>query len=552
MSDNFEQTFTKNDYYLGNQRLKRVNVPINYTPEQMKEFAKCAKNPIYFIKNYVKIVNVDKGLMLFSMWKFQEKMVKSLINNRFSIAKLSRQVGKSSVAVSVILWYVLFHEEYSVALLANRLTQAKELLGRLQISFEHLPSWLQQGIVEWNKTSVVLENGSKIVADSTSGNASRGKSFNLIYLDEFAFVPTHFQVDFYTSVYPTISSGQTTKIIITSTPNGMNMFYRLWTDAKNGKNSFVPFEAHWSMVPGRDEKWKEETIKNTSELQFRQEFGTDFLGSQNTLINSSKLEQMAMQMPLKMTEDWAVYEDPSLKENKKNVYVILTDTSRGIGGDYNAFVVFNVTELPYKIAARYKNNTISPLIFPNVIHQFARMYNDAYVGIEINDNGQQVADILFRELEYENVAMTHIKGRSGQVLSGGFTSRPTIGIRTSSALKRIGCTNFKTLVENDKLIINDEEIYNELITFIEVGDTYKAEEGYHDDLTMCCVLFSWMVQQPYFKEWTDINVREKLQQENFKMLEEDLLIFEINSGMDEINEEIQEMSESAFDKWMRS
>lgn len=540
-------------FYMGNQKLKRSNVPVNFTKQQVKEYIKCSSDIVYFVRKYVKIVNVDQGIVPFNLWPFQEEMINTFANNRFSICKLPRQVGKTTVTAATILWYILFHENYSVALLAHKLAQAREILGRIQLAYENLPKWMQQGVVEWNKTSVELENGSKILAAATSSSAIRGGSFNLIYLDEFAFVPPHFQGDFFASVYPTISSGNTTKVIITSTPKGLNMFYKMWSEAVDGKNSFVPFEVHWSDVPGRDEKWKEETIRNTSERQFREEFETEFIGSSSTLINPGKLLQLPIIAPLKYTDDYAVYEDPSIPENKNNLYVLIADTSRGVGRDYSAFVVYNVTQLPYKVAARYKNNEISPLIFPNIIHQFAKMYNDAYTCIEVNDNGQQVADILYRELEYENVVMTQMKGRQGQMISGGFANKPTPGVRTTAQVKRIGCTNFKTLVEADKLILGDAEILDELYRFVETGDSFAAEEGAHDDLAMCCVIFAWMTMQPYFREWTDTNVREKIQQDNLKLLDEEFLPFEVNTGEDIYSfEGVRELSGRSFDRWMLS
>ena len=894
-------------FYMGNQKLKRANVPVNFTKQQVKEYVRCSTDIVYFVKKYVKIVNVDQGIVPFNLWPFQEEMINTFANNRFSICKLPRQVGKTTVTAATILWYILFHENYSVALLAHKLAQAREILGRIQLAYENLPKWMQQGVVEWNKSSVELENGSKILAAATSSSAIRGGSFNCvagnsivtikvdttiydvtietlfntfqnanlskyiykpeqkdvyvfrkqilqvvsqyseeacyqssstpyrktpyntemygwerrqrkhstsnykrasittptiskkrnrhqpqektficgfsndvgaagtftqttdrfsksvfkktlggakvsslrgkgfssyppenkhdshwkdrferhekedfrekqgpsskhtknfrtqkeyinvfdgeakvkrayiedqsqsrknskdssctsrnetlrritqedefsrawqsaleqrkeikvltsvgykcfygikrtdsqktiklsysdgnwlectpdhlifednmwveakncviarktsasiqdvfdiigveevssficnginvhncIYLDEFAFVPPHFQGDFFASVYPTISSGNTTKVIITSTPKGLNMFYKMWSEAVDGKNSFVPFEVHWSDVPGRDEKWKEETIRNTSERQFREEFETEFIGSSSTLINPGKLLQLPVVAPIHYTDDYAVYEDPTLTENKNNLYVLVADTSRGVGRDYSAFVVYNVTQLPYKVAARYKNNEISPLLFPNIIHQFAKSYNDAYTCIEVNDNGQQVADILYRELEYENVVMTQMKGRQGQVISGGFASRPTPGVRTTAQVKRIGCTNFKTLVESDKLILGDAEILDELYRFVETGDSYAAEEGANDDLAMCCVIFAWMTMQPYFREWTETNVREKIQQDNLKLLDEEFLPFEVNSGDDHHHVSVRELSSRSFDRWLLS
>lgn len=538
------------EYYLGNQRLKRANVPVNYSKKEIEEFVKCSKDVNYFIKKYIKIVSVDKGIIDFNLWPFQEEMVNVFINNRFSICKLPRQVGKTTVVAATILWYVLFHENYSVAILANKLAQAREILGRIQLAYENLPRWLQQGILEWNKGNIVLENGSKIIASSTSSSAIRGTSQNLIYLDEFAFVPAQIQGDFFASVYPTISSGNTTKVIITSTPKGLNIFYKLWIEAEQGKNTFIPFSVHWSDVPGRDQKWKEETIKNTSEQQFREEFDCEFIGSTNTLINPNKLLQLASVRPIRSDEHFAIYEDPSLPENKKKLYVIVVDTSRGVGGDYSAFAVFDVSSIPYRVVGRYKNNEISPLLFPNIIHQFAKVFNDAYVCVEVNDNGQQVADILYRELEYENMIFSQFKGRAGQSMSSGFGMKPAVGVRTTKLLKRVGCTNLKSLVESEKLIIEDNEIINELFQFVEVGESYQAEEGAHDDLVMCCVIFGWLVQQPYFKDWTDTNVRERLVRENLQLIDEDLLPMLSNEEEFINNNEIIEISDRAFQRFL--
>ena len=369
-------------------------------------------------------------------------------------------------------------------------------------------------------------------------------------MDEFAFVPAQIQGDFFASVYPTISSGNTTKVIITSTPKGLNIFYKLWIEAEQGKNTFIPFSVHWSDVPGRDQKWKEETIKNTSEQQFREEFDCEFIGSTNTLINPNKLLQLASVRPIRSDEHFAIYEDPSLPENKNKLYVIIVDTSRGVGSDYSAFAVFNVSSIPYRVVGRYKNNEISPLLFPNIIHQFAKVFNDAYVCVEVNDNGQQVADILYRELEYENMIFSQFKGRAGQSMSSGFGMKPAVGVRTTKLLKRVGCTNLKSLVESEKLIIEDNEIINELFQFVEVGESYQAEEGAHDDLVMCCVIFGWLVQQPYFKDWTDTNVRERLVKENLQLIDEDLLPMLSNEEEFINNNEIIEISDRAFQRFL--
>lgn len=351
------------EYYMGNTKLKRVNVPVNYTPEQTREFMKCATDPIYFIANYIKIVHVDHGLINFDLWDFQRRMINTITNNRFSIIKLSRQCGKTQTVAALIIWYILFHENFAAGILAHKITQARDILARIRMSYEEVPKWLQQGIREWNKESIEIENGSKVFVDSTSQGAARGKTFNLILLDEFAHVEQHIATNFYTSVYPTISSGNTTKLIIISTPKGLNMFYKLWREAEEGKNSYAAFSAHWSEVPGRDQKWKEETIKNTSLDQFRQEFETEFIGSSNTLIHPEKLLALVARTPIKITDDYAIYENLTDLENLKKLYLIIVDTSHGTGDDYSAFVVYDVTQIPYRIAARYTCNTISPLIF---------------------------------------------------------------------------------------------------------------------------------------------------------------------------------------------
>jgi hypothetical protein len=261
-----------NDGYLGNQNLKKVGVELSFTEEQLTEIVKCTDDPVYFIRKYVKIVNVDLGLVPFNMWSFQEEMVRDFHTNRFSICKMPRQVGKTTTTVGYMLWSVLFQPDYTVGILANKGSLAREILGRIQKAYEYLPLWLQQGIIVWNKGNIELENGSKIYAYATSAAGVRGGTYNLIFLDEFAFVPHNMAQEFFTSTYPVISSGKTSKVIIVSTPNGLNLFYKMWTDAIEKRSLYKPIEIHWSIVPGRDAKWKEETIRNTSEEQFRQEF----------------------------------------------------------------------------------------------------------------------------------------------------------------------------------------------------------------------------------------------------------------------------------------
>jgi hypothetical protein len=508
--------------YLGNPLLKKANVAHQWTKEEIEEYIKCKEDPVYFALNYVKIVQVDEGLIPFRMYDFQKELVKKFHNNRFNIAKLPRQTGKSTVVVSYLLHYALFNDSSNIGILANKASTARDLLGRLQTAYENLPKWLQQGVLSWNKGSMELENGSKIMAASTSASAVRGMSFNIIFLDEFAFVPNHIADDFFSSVYPTISSGKRTKVIIISTPYGMNHFYKLWVDAQNKRNNYVWTEVHWSEVPGRDAKWKEETIKNTSERQFTQEFECEFLGSVDTLISASKLRSLVFDTPISSNKGLDVYEKP----NEKNEYIITADVSRGIGGDYSAFIVFDITTVPYKIVAKYRNNEIKPMLFPNVINDVARAYNNAYVLCEVNDVGDQVASILNYDLEYPNVLMCSMRGRAGQIVGQGFSGNKTqLGIKMSITVKKVGCQNLKQMIEDDKLLFRDYEIISELTTFIQKKQSFEADDGFHDDLVMCLVIFAWLAVQDYFKEMTDNDVRKRIYEEQKNQIEQDMAPF---------------------------
>jgi hypothetical protein len=512
-----------NDGYLGNERLKKVGVELTYTEEQAVEIVKCMEDPVYFIRTYVKIVNVDRGLVPFDMWPFQEEMVKSFHNNRFSIAKMPRQVGKTTTTVGYMLWCVLFQEEYSIAILANKGQLAQEILSRIQKAYEYLPIWLQQGIIVWNKRNIELENGSKIYAYATSAAGVRGGSYNLIFLDEFAFVQHNMALDFFQSTYPVISSGQTSKVIIVSTPNGLNLFYKMWTDAIENRSTYVPVEVHWSMVPGRDQKWKEETIRNTSEEQFRVEFETEFIGSSATLVSGVKLRSLAFFNPIHSEEGLDIYEQPQ----KDRLYICTVDCSEGVDRDYSTINVIDVSQVPYRQVAKYRNNKLPLLIFPTIIYSLANKYNEAFVLIETNNVGQQVVDILHYDLEYENVYKIDHHHIKGQTISGGFKRSANFGVKTTKTVKKIGCANLKTLVENDKLIINDFDTIAELNTFVRQKDSYAAEEGNNDDLVMGLVLFSWLSAQSYFKEATNIDIRKVLLEENDMLGDEQLTPFGI-------------------------
>ena len=510
------------EVYLGNPNLKKAGTEIQFTKKQIAEWIKCKDDPLYFACKYMQIINLDEGLVPFEMYDFQKKILMDFHENRFNIAKLPRQTGKSTTVVAYLLHYAIFNDSVNIGILANKASTARELLGRLQLAYENLPKWIQHGILVWNKGNVELENGSKILAASTSASAVRGMSFNILFLDEFAFVPNHVAEQFFASVYPTITSGKSTKVIIISTPNGMNHFYKTWEDARRGKNGYVTNEVHWSQVPGRDAKWKEETLRNTSKRQFAQEFECDFLGSADTLISPSKLQSIPFTDPLVSNAGLDIHE----RVQEDHEYVITVDVARGIGGDYSAFIVYDITTMPYQIVAKYRNNEIKPVLFPSVIFQVAKQYNYPYILVEVNDIGDSIAATLNYDLEYPNVLMCAMRGRAGQIVGQGFSGTKTqLGVKMSITVKKQGCANLKAIIEDDKLTFKDFEIFQELTTFVQKKQAWEADEGYHDDLVMCMVIFAWLCMQDFFKELTDHDVRRRIYEEQRNQIEQDMAPF---------------------------
>ena len=510
------------DVYLGNPLLKKANTQIQFTQEQVEEYLRCKDDPVYFAHNYVKIVTLDHGLQPFKTYDFQEKLINNFHNHRFNICKMPRQTGKSTTCVSYLLHYAVFNASVNIGILANKASTARELLARLATAYENLPKWMQQGVIVWNKGNIELENGSKILAASTSASAVRGMSFNILFLDEFAFVPNHIADAFFASVYPTITSGKSTKVIIVSTPHGMNHFYRMWHDAEKGKNEYVPTDVHWSEVPGRDSKWREQTIANTSEQQFKIEFECEFLGSVDTLIAPSKLRTLVYDSPLTQNAGLDVYVEPEDNHD----YVCTVDVARGVGEDYSAFVVVDITQFPHRVVAKYRNNSIKPMLFPNLIWEVCKSYNEAFILCEVNDIGDQVASILQYDLEYQNLLMCSMRGRAGQIVGQGFSGKKTqLGVKMSKTVKKVGSLNLKTMIEENKLLFNDYDIISELTTFISKHNSFEAEEGCNDDLAMCLVIYAWLVAQDYFKELTDQDVRKRLYEEQKNQIEQDMAPF---------------------------
>ena len=508
--------------YRDNPKLKRVGVNVPFTQEQVQEYVKCAQDPVYFSK-YVTIVSLDRGIIPFEMYDFQKDMINTFNDNRFVIVKCPRQVGKTTTTVAYLLWTVLFKDSQNIAILANKGKTANDILAKLQLAYENLPMWMQQGVVEWNKGRIELENNSVITASSTSSSAARSGAYNIVFLDEFAFVPSNIAYDFITSVYPVITSGTKTKILMVSTPNGMNLFYKMWEDAKAKRSNYTPFEIHWSQVPGRDQAWREETIRNTSERQFAQEFETEFLGSSNTLVSGGKLQQLTYKNAIADHDMLKIYEHPIKEDGEKvlkdHMYMITVDVSEGKGLDSSAFIVTDVSQTPYKQVASYKSSSISTILFPTVIYNAAKYYNDAWVLCEIN-NTPQIAETLHNDLEYENLLKVFTGNKKPQQLSAGFARGIQLGLKMSPQVKRIGCSNLKAIIEGDKYLISDFDTYSELTTFVAKKNSFAAEEDANDDMVMCLVMFAWATTQKYFKEIVNHDLRKQMQLENMNQVDE--------------------------------
>jgi hypothetical protein len=516
------------DGYLGNPLLKRGGTPIEWTPGLIKEYMKCAQDPIYFAENYIKIVHVDHGFIPIELYDYQKEIIEAITNNRRVVANTSRQAGKTTTAMAVILHYILFNEYKTVALLANKAASALEILSRIQMAFEALPPWLQQGVVTWNKGSMELENGCKVIAAASSSSSIRGKSIAFLYIDETAFL--YNWDEFFASVYPTISSGKETKILLTSTPNSLNHFWKICKEAQEdvdetgkGKNGYIYIEVAWDRVPGRDEAWKEDTLASISwnMEQFQQEFCCSFVGSQNTLISGSKLKELSFSVPIVESEGIKQFKAPS----KESTYVVIVDVSRGKGLDYSTFSIVDVTKMPYEQVCTFRDNFVGPVDYASIIYRMAKLYNEAQVLIEINDIGGQVADTLFFEYGYENMLFTESAGRAGKRISGGFGKNADRGIRTTKSVKATGCSILKLLVEQNQLLIHDFDTIQELARFSRKGASYEAESGAHDDMVMTLVLFAWLTDQSFFKDLTDINTLIRLREKTDEQMSEDLLPF---------------------------
>ena len=526
-----------NDSYMGNELLKREGAVHQYTSDEVTEYLKCSKDPIYFCQKYMKIRHVDRGIVAYDPYPYQNTMMSILDSNRFSIINAPRQSGKTVAVLGYLLWFVIFNDAKSVGIIANKKETAIDILGRLQFAYENLPKFLQQGIAEYNKGSMKLENQSFLIASATSGSAARSYSFSLLYVEEVAHIENYLWEDFWHSVAPTISSGKESKVILVSTPKGMNHFYKLWTDAERGKNTFIPMHVNWWEVPDRDDAWKKEIIDTFGEEHFLQEYSTEFLGSSNTLLSSGALKRLVYTDPIYEKDKLKIYENPikTTETAEAHTYLVTVDTSEGLGKDYHVVCAWDISSSPYTLAAIYRDNDLTPMLLPDIIYKIATDYNEAFVLIEVNNpHGHEAAKTIYDDLEYENVVFCKSQGRKGQIITSGFSTKMNYGVKQSVATKRVGCSNLKSLIESNKMVVNDFNFISELTTFIAVKNSFAAEDGCNDDIVMCAVMFAWATTQQYLKDLLVMDVRVETYKNKIAAIEEDLTPF--GFGDDEVDE----------------
>lgn len=510
--------------YLGNTKLKKAGVAVSMNIFEAEEYFKCMNDVIYFVKNYVKIISLDDGLVPFLLYPFQERMLESMRDNRFTIFLTPRQMGKTTVVAAFLLHQITFEKDFTIAILANKGDQAREIMGRIQLMYEEMPWWMQPGVKVWNKGSISLGNKSRAFTASTTSSSVRGKSLNCVYLDEFAHVEN--DVDFYQSTYPVITSGTKTKVIITSTSNGMNLYYKLFSDAVTSKNDYVPLKIKWQEHPKRDQAWYEEQCRNMSPRQVAQEINCEFHGSSDTLISGDTLQSLVVNDPIKIDNHFKIYE---FADKKKN-YIVTADCSEGVGKDYSVCSVFDVTAQPYKHIAIYRDNMISPMLFAKVVFQIAMMFNEATLLVESNSIGTLVCNILWNDLEYENMLTTKLKD-GDNVVSGSGRSIP--GVRMTKRTKSLGCSQLKTFLESRSLILHDFDVINEFSTFVAKDNSYSAQKGKFDDCVMTFVLFAWFATESYFAEMVDSDVKGILRKRLEEMSENELLSLYYDDGTED-------------------
>ncbi len=508
-------SITKPKFYNNNPNLKAAGAVTEFTTFQVDEYIKCSTDPIYFLENYAKIVSLDDGIVNFVPYPYQKTFIEALHNNRLIVGCCGRQLGKTAICAGYVAWYVLFNDNKKAALLANKQLIAQEIFSRVKFIIENVPLWLQKGIEKWAETSFKLDNGSTCFCAATSPSAVRGLAVSLLMLDEFAFLSSKLADSFIASVFPTISSSKESKMMIVSTPNGLNHFHKIFSGAVSGENDFVSIHATWRDHPDRDQTWADKELLALGPVRYAQEVECNFTSSSFTLISGSKLSTLTTIPPVFTKDSLKLFCEPVAGHS----YVMTVDTSEGVHQDYSAFTVFDITEMPYKVVATYKDNTISSLVYPELIERVCKMYNSAYVLVETNSVGVTVANCLFYELEYEFIYFTH-----KEVLNEGH-GYP--GVKTTKKVKSIGTSCLRDLIEQDQLIINSNDILEELSVFVQKGTSYASSQpnGVNDDLVSTLWLFAWLTKQPLFSDLTNTNVRAVLAKKTAEYIDENMTPF---------------------------
>lgn len=503
---NATQTFPRS------KKLKNEGVVIELTLDQEIEYMKCSMDSVYFAKNYYKITSIDKGFMLFEPFEYQEELLEAFSEHRFVIDMQCRQSGKTTCVGAFLLWYMTFHEHKEIFVLANKEKQAIEILTRVRKALLDMPFFLSPGVVKYGSTEVEFDNGSKIVAYATSSDSIRGRAAALLYIDEVAFIEN--DMDFWESTFPAVSQSETSKVIMTSTPKGQRgLFYKTWMEAEPDEdgmdNGFHRVLVSWERVPTyvKDPMWSQKQIKKLGEARFKQEFGCSFKGSVGSLVSSTTIENMVSKSPKIEMDEWTKIYHKYIQGNK---YIAVADVGGGVGIDYSVCRVMDVTTYPYKTAALYRNNEISPMLFPHVIVSMCEAYGECYVLPEINnDMGGQAITVLYYDLEYEYVLKTGSDKQKGTGTKiGGKGAKP--GLRTNMRTRSVGCSNMKSMIENNLILVDDLETIYELGNFIAVGDRYEADSGCHDDCVMTLVIFAWLAKQAWFIDEFSRNVSNDL------------------------------------------
>lgn len=489
-------------FYKNNQLIKNGYYEEKFTQEQIQEIIKCKQDIFYFFENYIKITTLDikEPIKLFKPWDFQKELLNRLLTERFNIVYSSRQSGKTTCCATFALWKVLFNPNFKILIAGDSATTAKKILASIKEIYENLPFFLQKGVLEWNKTEVLLDNKSFIKTVPTTENSGRGGTFNIIILEEFSFVKDSIAEAFQASVLPVICSGDATQVLIITTQNGKNFFYEMWQAAINGESIFKPFRIHWQDVPGRDEEWVKTQKQLLGEKKFAREFVGEFDETHSSLVDVSKLDFVKKE-PI-IIDDVLFYE----KHNPTSKYVITVDLGEGLGSDYSTFSVFEILGAVKQVCT-YRNKENNDK-FCEVLLKTAKSYG-AKILFE-NNNDNKIPYIFHNIYKYENLLFTKIENSTTTLCNKDFKSR-RVGLKPTSETRNVSITALKNMLESKEMIISDFDTFKELETFCKNSKgKYEATEDNHDDLVSALMLMAWLYNDEKFKETIEINTNSSV------------------------------------------